>query len=179
MSKIYTVHRSQILTWVIVLLLISNVATIGTILYHNYRENQNTNQVGINTGEEINMLNGRYFRQTLGFNEQQMESFRAINREFRPSAMEMTIEIDSLKNNMFAELQKATPDTILLNEMSKQIGVLHGRLKYVTYHFYLNIKNVCSATQSIELEKAFLPLFKSEGITAGPNHQRRRGATRN
>ena len=179
MSKIYTVHRSQILTWVIVLLLISNVATIGTILYHNYRENQNTNQVGINTGEEINMLNGRYFRQTLGSNEQQMESFRAINREFRPSAMEMTIEIDSLKNNMFAELQKATPDTILLNEMSKQIGVLHGRLKYVTYHFYLNIKNVCSATQSIELEKAFLPLFKSEGITAGPNHQRRRGATRN
>ncbi|MFZ1369458.1 MAG: hypothetical protein WAR78_03700 [Ferruginibacter sp.] len=172
-------RKNQILTWVIVLLLISNTATIGTILYHNYRENQNANQIGINTGAEINMLNGRYFRQTLGFNEQQMESFRTINREFRPSAMEMTIEIDSLKNNMFAELQKATPDTIQLNEMSKQIGVLHGRLKYATYHFYLNIKNVCSAAQSIELEKIFMPLFKSEGLTAGPNHLRRRGAPRN
>lgn len=173
-------RKSQILTWVIVLLLVSNAATIGTILYHNnYRKNQNANQIGINTGAEINILNGRYFRQTLGFNEQQMESFRAINREFRPSAIEMTIEIDSLKNNMFAELQKATPDTIQLNEMSKQIGVLHGRLKYATYHFYLNIKNVCSAAQSIELEKFFMPLFKSEGLTAGPNHQRRRGAPRN
>lgn len=172
-------RKSQILTWVIVLLLISNAATIGTILYHNYREKQNADQIGINTGGEINMLNGRYFRQTLGFDEKQMETFRAINQAFRPSAMDLTIEIDSLKNNMFAELQKATPDTLQLNEMSKQIGVLHGRLKYETYQFYLNIKNVCTAAQSTELEKAFLPLFKSEGITTGPNHQRRRGANRN
>lgn len=172
-------RTNQILTWVVILLLVTNAATIGTIIYHNYKENQATNQIGINTGEGINMLNGRYFRQTLGFNEEQMENFRAVNQSFRPLAMEMTIEIDSLKNSMFSELQKSTPDTTRLNEMSKQIGVLHGRLKYETYQFYLNIKKDCSPSQSIKLEEAFKPLFKSESITVGPNHQRRRGGNRN
>lgn len=86
------------------------------------------------------MLNGKFFRQTLGFNEQQMDAFREINRSFRPLVIDLTFGIDSLKNVMFTELQKPAPDTLKLNSMSEQIGQRHGRLKYETYKFYLSIK---------------------------------------
>lgn len=171
-------NKNQVLTLAVVLLIIMNAVTIGTILYHNYKENQVKDNIIISSGPAVNMLNGKFFRQTLGFNDVQMDSFRKINQGFRPYAMELTIEVDSLKNEMFTELQKAVPDTTRLNAMSRQIGELHGRLKYETYHFYLNIKKICLPAQSLELEKKFQPLFKSENITT-PNQQQRRGWNRN
>ena len=90
----------------------------------------------------------------------------------------LTFGIDSLKNVMFTELQKPAPDTLKLNSMSEQIGQRHGRLKYETYKFYLSIKKVCISEQTAELERAFQPLFKSDGIASPPNHQRIRGLNR-
>ena len=166
--------RNQLLKWAVVLLVITNVVTIATILYHNYKESVVADSVAINTGAGVNMLNGRFFRQTLGFSEVQMDSFRDINQDFRPYAMDLTFGIDSLKTAMFTELQKAAPDTVVLSNLSEQIGQMHGKLKYETFHFYLNLKKICSPAQSVELEKAFLPLFKTENITT-PNQYRRRG----
>lgn len=165
---------NQLLKWVVVLLIITNVVTIATILYHNYKESVVADNVAINTGAGVNMLNGRFFRQTLGFSEVQMDSFRDINQDFRPYTMDLTFGIDSLKTAMFTELQKAAPDTVVLSNLSEQIGQMHGKLKYETFHFYLNVKKICSPAQSVELEKAFLPLFKTENITT-PNQHRRRG----
>ncbi|MGF2410779.1 hypothetical protein [Ferruginibacter sp.] len=170
--------RNQLLKWAVVLLVITNVVTIATILYHNYKESVVADSVAINTGAGVNMLNGRFFRQTLGFSEVQMDSFRDINQDFRPYAMDLTFGIDSLKTAMFTELQKAAPDTVVLSNLSEQIGQMHGKLKYGTFHFYLNVKKICSPAQSVELEKAFLPLFKTENITT-PNQHRRRGRDNN
>jgi len=171
-------RKTQILTWLVVLLVVMNAVTIGTILVHNYRENQINDNIAINSGQGGNMLNGRFLKQTLGFNDEQMDAFRDANQQFRPFAMDVTYTIDSLKTEMFTELQKAVPDTVRLNGMSKQIGDLHGRLKYETYNFYLNIKKLCTPEQMKELEKAFQPLFKNEG-NVSPGNQHRRGWNRN
>ena len=92
-------RKNQILTWVVVLLAITNIATIGTILYHNYQEKKQEKNITINTGSSGgNMLNGRFLRQTLGFNNDQMNAFWQVNRVLRPYAMELTSKIDSFKN---------------------------------------------------------------------------------
>lgn len=172
-------RKNQILTWVVVLLAITNTATIGTILYHNYQEKKQEENITINTGSSGgNMLNGRFLRQTLGFNNDQMNAFRQVNRAFRPYAMELTTKIDSFKSDMFIELQKSVPDTGRLNSMSEQIGDLHGTLKYETYKFYLNIKKICTPEQSEELKKTFQPLFKNEAFTIPSNHRKQEGLNR-
>ncbi|MBL0147167.1 MAG: hypothetical protein IPP48_17145 [Chitinophagaceae bacterium] len=141
-------QKTQILKWLVVILVLLNIATISTILFHNYKmQNKNIdNTIAINTGYGTNMLNGRFFRQTLGFNQQQMDSFRNINQAFRPNAMDLTYRIDSVKEKMFIELQKTAPDTIVLHAMSAQIGELHSQLKYKTGMFYLRLKRfaLCS-----------------------------------
>ncbi|MBL7743680.1 MAG: hypothetical protein JNN00_09440, partial [Chitinophagaceae bacterium] len=117
-------RKTQILTWLIVLLVVMNAVTIGTIIYHNYQEDQARDNIAINSGEGGNMLNGRFLKQTLGFNDEQMDAFRKANQQFRPFAMDVTNQIDSLKTAMFTELQKTEPDTLQLNAMSEQIGRL-------------------------------------------------------
>jgi hypothetical protein len=158
-------RKLNILIWALVFLLITNAATIGTILYHNYREAKREDQLNntVNTGG--NPINGKFFRQTLGFNNEQMEKFREINHAFRPLTFQYTITIDSLKNEMFTEMKQENPDTVKLNFQSAEIGRLHGLLKYETYKFYLDLKKICSGSQQRELEKAFQPLFINETIT--------------
>jgi hypothetical protein len=166
-------NRNQLLIWAVVLLILTNVATVGTILYNRYKVSAAADNIAINSGSGVNMLNGKFFRQTLGFTHEQMDSFRDINQVFRPSAMDLTYGVDSLKTAMYNELQKAVPDTVRLNNLSWQIGEMHGKLKYETFHFYLNLKKICSSAQSIELEKAFQPLFKTENINLPNQHWQR------
>ncbi|HMT73006.1 MAG TPA: hypothetical protein PKA77_02995 [Chitinophagaceae bacterium] len=168
-------RKTQILTWAVVFLAVTNAVTIGTILYHNYQESQEKTNVAINSADGSNMINGRYLRQTLGFDAEQIASFREINQQFRPAVYDLTILIDSLKTNMFSEMQKSSPDTVLLRKLSASIGEMHGQLKYETYNFFLRLKNICTPEQAKELEKTFQPLFKTEGITHPPYRHRYRG----
>lgn len=170
--------KTQILIWAVVLLLITNAVTIATILYHNYKERKNKENITITAPGGANMINGRFFRQELGFDQTQMDVFRQANQAFRPRTMFITDNIDSLKNEMFAELRKIKPDTVKLGNLSEMIGQLHGQLKHETYTFYLQLKNICSPEQQAELENAFLPLFKSERMTTLPGLHRRNGWNR-
>lgn len=153
-------NKTKILTWAVVLLVVLNLSTIGTILYHNYTERANSKTVVIST-EGTNMLNGRFFKQTLGFNNTQMVTFREANREFRPKANRIIFQIDSLKNEMFTELKKTKSDTIKLNKLSLETGALHADLKKETNRFYLKIKTVCTPEQLEQLQTTFTPLFRS------------------
>ncbi|MBK6937320.1 MAG: hypothetical protein IPH18_10900 [Chitinophagaceae bacterium] len=133
-------RKTQILTWAVVFLAVTNIVTIGTILYHNYQEKQTKGSVVISGTEGNNMINGRFLRQTLGFDEEQISDFREINQMFRPAVYDLTVMIDSLKADMFIEMQKGLPDTVLLAELSDKIGKMHGQLKYETYNFFIRLK---------------------------------------
>ena len=148
---------------IVVLLVVLNLTTIGTILYHNYRENGDDIAISL-SGDGQNRISGRYFRHTLGFNDDQMEAFRKANREFQPAAARLIFSIDSLKMEMFNELNKNRPDTVKLNYLSEQLGKHHAELKKITNSFYLKMKQVCDSSQCVVLQETFLPLYYNETI---------------
>lgn len=165
-------HNIKILRWLIFLLLVVNAVTIGTIIFHQYQEKKSAKEIRISTPLGSNPLNGRYCRQELGFNAEQMDDFREINQQFRPATMELTWRIDSLKEEMYNQLMNPVTDTTRLNLLSEAIGDLHGRLKYETYRFYLHLKSISNKDQQEKLATAFRPLFKNEGVTPpGPGPQ--------
>jgi GTPase SAR1 family protein len=151
-------NKTKHLTWAVVLLVVLNLTTITTILYHNYKESTEKETIVLGN-ESNNMLNGRFFRQTIGFNNSQMVTFREANREFRPKANGIILQIDSLKNEIFLELKKANSDTVRLNNLSLETGALHSQLKKETNRFYLKIKTVCTPQQIEQLQTTFTPLF--------------------
>lgn len=153
------------LVWAVVILFLTNAATVGTIIYHNYRQEKSIDSTVIAKYYGGNAINGKFFRQTLGFTNEQMDIFRSANQQFRPQTLALTASIDSAKADMFKEMQNQQPDTLRLNELSKKIGDLHAALKLETYQFYLKIKAICSTQQKTQLEKAFEPLFINEDLT--------------
>lgn len=168
-------RKITILTWAVVLLAVMNAATIATIIYHNYNERRQAEGAAINTGYGSNPLNGKFFRQQLGFDEKQMDVFREANSHFRPAAFTITAAIDSLKGEMFAVLQKTMPDTGRLANLSVEIGNMHSSLKAATCQFYLQLKKVCTAQQLTKLDEAFRPLFINDAITTPFNSRQGKG----
>lgn len=150
---------NKILWFVIALLLVLNLATIGTIFYHN-RQSKDDNQAIVLDENRPNPLTGRFFRQELGFNDAQMEVFREANRHFQYVANDLIFEMDSLKSEMFEELNGPHPDSTRLHNLSAHLGRHHAELKNVTNDFYLKIKSVCDSSQCERLQGAFLPLFR-------------------
>ena len=162
---------NKILWFAVALLIILNLATIGTILYRN-QQNKDDNLAIVLDENQQNPLAGRFFRQELGFNDAQMEVFREANREFQYIANDLIFEIDSLKREMFEELNKPQSDSMRLNSLSAHLGSHHTELKNITNNFYLKIKSVCDSSQCEQLQRAFLPLFRdgtAANIGSGDN----------
>lgn len=172
-------RKTQILTWLVVLLLVLNAVTIGTIIYHQRQERKEVSSLSIGTYGSTNTLNGRFFRQEIGFNAQQMEQFRELNQTFRPVSMEITFRIDSLKEEIYNNLTSGKTDSLQLERLSDEIGTLHGQLKKETIRFYIRLSELCNSTQQEKLAEVFKPLFISEQLTDHRNYQKGPGWKRN
>lgn len=172
-----TTHRkTRLLVWLVILLVVMNAVTIGTILYHNYQERRiaSPSLVLPGRGGGPNLLNGRFLRQELGFDAGQMEVFRDLNQRFRPRTMDISIEIDSLKELMFEKMQETVVDSLGIEELAVAIGEHHQALKSETFRFYQQLSRICSPDQKSRLSEIFRPLFinDSMGSSNGPRNGR-------
>lgn len=149
--------------WAVVLLSVLNLFTIGSLLYHYYQEKNEPKAVVINNGAG-NALNKQFFRYQVGFDEDQMDKFRTINRTYNPVANDIVLTIDSLKNALFTELNKTPRDSAKLETLSNQIGEYHAQLKKNTNNYYLQIQSIATPEQQETIKQAFLPLFKDENL---------------
>ena len=164
-------NKNKILIWIIVLLAILNLTTIVSIIHHRYKDKQAAETVII-TGQGQNPLSGRFFMQEVGFDNEQMEQFRQINRNFKPKSNQIIWQMDSLKVLIFDELNKQQVDTARLEQLNTALGKLHAELKDETGMFYLKLKEISNAEQIEKLKSAFEPLFYQEN---SPTQGRGRG----
>lgn len=164
-------NKTLLLWWAVGLLLILNLVTIATVVYHTrYSEDQELIVIEPDTPP----LNGRFFKQHLSFDTDQMAMYRTAHRLFQVKANEIIREMERLKKEMYNELIAATPDQQRIKAIATEIGIQHQKLKEETAHFYLTIKANCTPEQQQALQLLFKPLFQNTPNTSG-RHCRRGG----
>jgi len=161
---------NKILWWLIALLVILNLTTIGTILFRNSERSIDEMAIVLDENRQ-NPLTGRFFRQTLGFSDVQMDLFREANQTFQYAANDLIYEMDSLKNELFIELNSASPDSVRLSVLSEHVGSHHADLKKITNDFYLTLQTVCDSSQCVQLQQAFTPLFRDGTMNRGRGYR--------
>lgn len=170
-----TNNRHRILVWVIVVLAVMNITTFITIGYHVYQSNQTATIAGgqnaIQLEADAAQFSGRYFRDQLGLNDEQMSLFREFNPEFRIQAREITIQLSENRKEMLEEMARENSDTVKLNQLSSEIGTLHSLLKELTYKYYLDLKNISTPEQRKQLEKLFRTMFNNDAQMGFPGNQ--------
>jgi Spy/CpxP family protein refolding chaperone len=169
--------KYRILIWIIVILVATNLSTIGSFYYHRFSEAKETKQ------EDQDAIPGeqrtRFFRDQLNLNAEQLDQFRNINRTFNRTARDIEMNLVQLRADMINELGSQKPDSIRLGQISLEIGNNHRELKQVTATFYLDMKKICTAQQQEKLYGIFQTMLNKESHVNLPQPANKGGRWRN
>lgn len=170
-------NKYRILIWIIVILVATNLSTIGSFYYHRISEAKElkTEDQKVIPGEQRT----RFFRNQLNLNSEQLDQFRDINRTFNRTARGIEMNLAQLRLDMINELGTQNPDSTLLNQMAIDVGNNHRELKLVTTTFYLNMKKICSPEQQAKLHEIFQSMLNKESQVNLPQPGNQGGRWRN
>lgn len=174
-----TDNKYRILVWVIVILIATNLSTIGSFFYHREHEMKGSeiekeDQTSIPGDQRT-----RFFRDELNLNEDQIDQFREINRAFNHSARIIETNLSQLRQELIQELGSQQSDTTKLNALALQVGEDHRKLKLVTIDFYRDMKNLCNSDQQEKLNHIFQDMLNSNNQVNLPQQGKGRGRWQN
>jgi Spy/CpxP family protein refolding chaperone len=145
-------EEKRILKWIIAVLLIFNITAGVTILLHVSAEKPNPPQ-----NPQTDFL-----KQELNLNDEQSHGLGRIRSEFRLTSQPIADRIKETRKAMIDEMGQKQPDTILLKQLSDELGHLQGEITYQIANQYLNIKDICTPDQALRLNSAYQYLFGIE-----------------
>lgn len=153
------------MVWAIVILAVMNLTTIATVIYN---RNQTRNEKAVvDTSlpqSDISSIrySGRWFRDQLNFNREQMSRFVEFNPAFRENVRSINRDLNLCRQKMLSAMAEEKCDTIRLNTLSDSIGTLHAHLKKATYKYYIDLKNICDQQQQEKLKQFFGEMFATD-----------------
>lgn len=166
--------KNKIWMWLALLLLASNISTIGSFWYHTYQEKQDANKIELPTEYRT-----RFLKEQLKLNEEQKNTFRILNRSYNRNANDIMIELNDLRSEMVQHLGENRMDTIALQLVAEQIGNKHQELKLETVQFYQDMKAELNENQQAKLFELFSSLLqKSDEVKLPKGNRKGRGSGR-
>ena len=172
-------NKYRILIWIIVILVATNLSTIGSFYYHRTAELKSAEVV---QDEQTNIpgeQRTRFFRDELNLDADQLNQFREINRTFNRTARGIEMNLAQLRENLINELGTQNPDSARLDQMAIAVGNNHRELKQVTTTFYLDMKKICTAEQQVKLHEIFQSMLNKDNQVNLPQPGNRGGRWRN
>ncbi len=168
-----TNNRYRTLTWIIVVLLATNLSMGISFLYHKQQDKKFMEQLEEAAIEVPSERRTRFFREQLNLGQDQMDTFRELNRNYNKTAWRVTHQLEALRAEMVRELGKENPKEKTLESISEQIGKLHTNLKKETSDYYMQMKEVCNDEQQIKLNEIFMSMLKKKEDVSLPEYGRR------
>jgi len=141
--------KKQLVGFAIIFLVVINIATITTFIYHILSE-QDVSLSTINNKEK-----GVFLSEELDFNNSQLEKYQEIKNNFHLNSEKLNRLLNEKTIEMFDELSETNSDTSMLNNIAMEIGKLNEKLKKQTINQFLEIESICTDSQKQKLYKTY------------------------
>lgn len=168
--------KKNLLIGLVLFLAVTNVATILTVARHINKQDKEVlasrapAMAGDTTGVP-GTQRVKYMSEQLGLSSEQQESFRKATWEYGREAQSISQEMSRLRDLLLIEMDRETPDTTRLSQLSEQIGYQHTNLKKLSVDHYLVLKSFCTDDQKNELFEMFKKVLKPDGEVNVPRGQ--------
>lgn len=147
--------KKNITIIIIAVLLIINIATISTILYHSYG-----NRLVNRAQPERNTM--RAFWNELNLSQRQIDEFGVAKKEFSLKTRKIMDEMSNIRLELINEMSSADPDTAKMFAMADEIGVKHAQIKNLTINHFLELKKNTTPEQFSQFVKLFQRMLMDE-----------------
>ncbi|TNE69299.1 MAG: periplasmic heavy metal sensor [Bacteroidetes bacterium] len=142
-------------TWVILALIVVNLATLATVWLGPRRAGPPPPLVEM-------------WKQELGLNDQQTAHFREQTRLHRQAVQPLFRQMAEHKKHMIQVLSVPEPDTVRARQLADSTAFVQHQLDLRLQEYYLALRLACSPAQVAELNRIFLQTLHPG--PAGPHH---------
>lgn len=148
--------------WIVIILTAINLATLGTILYKNYKircENRDNHD----HLPAIKNNKGSFMQRELSLTPEQEAEFKDMRIAFFSSAK---ILFDSLEYNrllLVRELIQFNGDTTDIYKTTDEMGRIYGLIKHNTAKHILRLRSKCTPEQVIKLDSLYYKIIRPDG----------------
>jgi Spy/CpxP family protein refolding chaperone len=97
-----------------------------------------------------------FIRKRLNLDQNQFEQFKSLRNQSKEEQMVVKKQIDEKRRMMMSQLASEKPDTAKMNDLIKDIGVLHEELSKITMEHFLQLKSICNEEQRKELNNLIM-----------------------
>ncbi len=150
------IMKKKIWFWVLIVLVIINVAALLTIMLQRNIPQPNTPPRLV---EDLDFRGMNYFlRHELNLSDEQFNTFQRMRRESMEESARIMIMLHEKRNEMLNELTASQPDQEKLGNLAKEMGDLHEKLKMKTFNHFLELKALCSPEQEKKLNRFFMDI---------------------
>ena len=156
-------NNPRILVWIIVILIATNLSTVGSFYYHKLSELKTSSKDQVEQRKAQVDQRTSFFSDHLDLATDQIDQFRQINLTYNQAARAIELNLVRLRETLINELGIQNPDTIRVNQLTAEIGENHRKLKYLTSSFYLDMKKICSTEQQAKLNDLFQSMLSKDG----------------
>ncbi len=108
----------------------------------------------------------------LGFNESQLERFRALNQRHHRTMRHLSEDIKELKDGLFDELSVSPTNDILIDSITSLIGERQKDKETEVFYHFKRIQEICNKKQKEKFKNIIIDaLHKGRGKDKPPHRR--------
>ena len=169
-------QKKRLVIGIIIFLLLINISSISTIVFHKYRYTENSYDT-TNTNFVRNNNNNRnshsrvknFIKEELSLTDEQFTEYCTLKDENINKTELIFEKMNEYRKLIIEEVKEEEPDTVLLNSFSKNIGELHTQMQLETIRHFLEVKKNLNEDQ-IEKFKIILSRMNEHRRGQGRNN---------
>lgn len=154
--------KRKILVGLVIILLIINISALSTIMYKNNQVKSRIEKEEFLRQEEQNRGMNYFFKNELNLSDEQFESFQTINDKYFKNSHEIAYNLQNNRILLIEEIAKLNPNTKNLDNIAREIGDLHYKLKVNTIDHFMELKSLCNEEQQEKLQHFFFRMIDDQ-----------------
>lgn len=143
------ITKNRIKNWLLIFLLVTNFATISTILYHRWNFSRH-----IHEGNPHQKMK-EFINNDLGLTTEQKAAFE---KERNTSDSIRKIIFDKMGNyriSIYSEFSKPSPDLTVIDSLIKKMSSIFSEINYLNISHNIYMLDLCNAGQKVKLKKKY------------------------
>ncbi len=159
--------RKKLTILLIAVLLIANIASIGTIIFLSYRKPPMPEP-------QFNAESFRKTKEKLGFTKEKEDTLKIMQKKYWEQSREVMVQLHQKRVLIMDEFSKPDTDSTKLYLLAEETGDLHTQLKKLTINHMLEMKSVCTEEQFKFLDGMFRKRMMEDERKFRPDFDRKR-----
>jgi hypothetical protein len=143
------VTKNRLRNWLLIFLLVTNVATISTILYHRWSFNRHRHEE--NSHQDMK----EFIRNDLGLSAEQKALFEKELNTTDSSREILFGKMENLRILIYSQFSVEKPDSAIISSSIESMSSIYSDINFLGVSHNLYLLNLCNTEQKARLQKKY------------------------